>query len=71
MELSSIGNSYLQENEPWAILKNNPQIASNVLFLKVYLLRLLGSPTEPYMPIFSLSCMSLLISSMIRMHLNS
>jgi len=71
MEISSLGNSYLQENEPWAILKNNPQIASNVLFLKVYLLRLLGSPTEPYMPIFSLSCMSLLISSMIRMHLNS
>jgi methionyl-tRNA synthetase len=55
MELSSIGNSYLQENEPWAIMKTNPQRASNVLFLIVCLVRFLGSLAEPYMSSFSAS----------------
>jgi len=53
MELSSLGNSYLQENEPWAIMKTNPQRAANVLFLMVCFVRLLGGLAEPYMPSFS------------------
>ncbi len=53
MELSSLGNSYLQETEPWAILKSNPERAANVLFLMVCFVRLLGCLAEPYMPSFS------------------
>lgn len=53
MELSSLGNTYLQETEPWAIIKSNPERAANVLFLMVCFVRLLGCLAEPYMPSFS------------------
>jgi len=53
MELSSLGNVYLQETEPWAILKTKPERAANILFLMVNFVRLLGCLAEPYMPSFS------------------
>ncbi len=53
MEISSLGNVYLQETEPWAIIKTKPERASNILFLMVNFVRLLGCLAEPYMPSFS------------------
>ena len=53
MEVSSLGNTYLQETEPWAIIKTNPERSSNILFIMMNFVRLIGCLAEPYMPSFS------------------
>lgn len=53
MEISSLGNGYLQETEPWAIIKKNPERAANVLYIMMNFVRVIGALAEPYMPSFS------------------
>lgn len=53
MELSSLGNAYLQETAPWTLIKTNPQRGANILFLMMNFVRLIGCIAEPYMPSFS------------------
>jgi methionyl-tRNA synthetase len=53
MELSSLGNAYLQETAPWLIMKTDPVRGANILFLMMNFVRLVGCIAEPYMPSFS------------------
>ncbi len=53
MELSSLGNAYLQETAPWVIMKTDSIRGANILFLMMNFVRLVGCIAEPYMPSFS------------------
>lgn len=53
MELSSLGNAYLQETAPWTLMKTEAIKGANILFLMCNFVRLLGTIAEPYMPSFS------------------
>jgi methionyl-tRNA synthetase len=54
MALSSLGNSYVQEAQPWELRKAGKTAeADNVISLAVSFVRLLGSVFEPYMPAFA------------------
>ena len=58
MEISSLGNGYLQVSQPWTLLKKNdakydlPK-AESIFFILNSFLRLIGALAEPFMPSFS------------------
>ena len=58
MEISSLGNGYLQVSQPWNLLKKNtPKYdsskAETIFFIMNSFLRLIGALAEPFMPSFS------------------
>ena len=58
MEISSLGNGYLQVTQPWTLLKkNDPKYdlakAESIFYILNAFLRLIGALAEPFMPSFS------------------
>ena len=58
MEISSLGNGYLQVTQPWNLLKKNDpkydlEKAETVFYVLNAFLRLIGALAEPFMPSFS------------------
>lgn len=53
MDISRLGNQYLQDREPWALLKTNKPLSESVVHVAVELVRLLAAIVEPFMPGFS------------------
>jgi methionyl-tRNA synthetase len=53
MDVSSLANKYIQDQELWALQKTNPGRASTVIFVTSNALRLVGLLLEPFMPSFS------------------
>lgn len=53
MDISRLGNQYLQDREPWALLKTNKLLSESVVHVAVELVRLLAAIVEPFMPGFS------------------
>jgi len=58
MEISSLGNGYLQVTQPWNLLKqNDPKYdlakAESIFYILNAFLRLIGALAEPFMPSFS------------------
>ena len=58
MEMSSLGNGYLQVSQPWTLVKKkDPKYdlakAESIFFILNAFLRLLGALAEPFMPSFS------------------
>ena len=58
MEISSLGNGYLQVSQPWTLVKKkDPKYdlakAESIFFILNAFLRLLGALAEPFMPSFS------------------
>ena len=58
MEISSLGNGYLQSAEPWELLKEKSEKydlvkGETVFYILNNFLRFLGALAEPYMPSFS------------------
>ena len=53
MDVSSLSNKYIQDQELWALQKTNPGRASTVIFVTSNALRLVGLLLEPFMPSFS------------------
>ena len=58
MEISSLGNGYLQTTEPWTLLKkNDPKYdlvkAETIFYVLNAFLRFIGALAEPFMPSFS------------------
>ena len=60
MEISSLGNSYFQETEPWVVIKSNTEKCETIVHILANFVRLLGSLAEPYMPSFSAKLYELL-----------
>ena len=50
LEISSMGNKYFQNNEPWKLIKEDERAAREVLFVCVNVCRVLGILLYPYMP---------------------
>ena len=58
MEISSLGNGYLQVSEPWNLLKENDEKydltkAETIFYILNNFLRFIGALAEPFMPSFS------------------
>ncbi len=51
--LSSEGNKYFQENEPWKLVKENKERANTVIYLCANLCRSLAILISPYLPLSS------------------
>ncbi len=58
--LSSIGNKYFQDSEPWKLRNSDPEKAKMVLRTLVGLIRDLGIMVQPYMPATSKSILGFL-----------
>ncbi len=50
LEISSMGNKYFQDNEPWKLIKEDEGAAREVLFVCANVCRVLGILLYPYMP---------------------
>ena len=58
MEISSLGNGYLQNRKPWNLLKNgsdnyDPIKAETIFFILNSFVRFIGALAEPFIPSFS------------------
>eukprot|EP00741_Cyanophora_paradoxa_P012558 tig00020614_g12135.t1 len=53
MNVSRLGNGYMQELKPWVLVKENMPRAQTVVALCTNVVRLLAVLLEPYMPAFS------------------
>ena len=53
MSASSLCNTYMQEQEPWKLQKENPKRCKQVCNITIQAMMLLASMFEPYMPSFS------------------
>ena len=53
MEMSSLGNKYLQDEQLWVLLKSDRPRYDTVLFVLLNTIRLISCIMEPYMPSFS------------------
>ena len=58
MEISSLGNLYLQTSQPWVLLKKNEKTydlmkAETLFYILNAFLRFIGALAEPFMPSFS------------------
>jgi methionyl-tRNA synthetase len=50
MGLAATGNRYLNEQEPWKALKENPQKAANTLYISNQIVKALTILLEPFLP---------------------
>ena len=53
MELARIGNKYLAESEPWAVIKTDPERVKTILYLSLQLVANLSIAFEPFLPFSS------------------
>ncbi|MEM1673437.1 MAG: methionine--tRNA ligase [Candidatus Bathyarchaeia archaeon] len=51
IDLSRIGNRYLNEKRPWETIKSSPQTAANTLYVSVQVVKALSIILEPFIPI--------------------
>ncbi len=50
LELARLGNRYLNERQPWSLLKESPEEAKTVLWLSLYIAKMLAHLLAPYTP---------------------
>ena len=50
LELSHLGNQFINESEPWVMIKTDNNKCKNVINVLIHLVGLLGRLLEPYMP---------------------
>ncbi|MCJ7714674.1 methionine--tRNA ligase [Candidatus Bathyarchaeota archaeon] len=50
ISLSRFGNQYLNENEPWNLMKTNKQKAANVFFVSAQIVKAIAIVSAPFMP---------------------
>ena len=50
IDLSRIGNKYLNEKKPWEAIKLNPDAAANILYVSAQIVKALSIILEPFMP---------------------
>jgi len=53
LEISSLGNKYLQDNEPWKLVKENKKKCQEILTLAANIVKNLAILLYPIMPVFS------------------
>ncbi len=53
MDISTLGNKILQDNEPWKKFKTDPEITASVLNLSLQIVSILSVVTQPFLPFLS------------------
>ena len=53
MNIARIGNKYLADEEPWKIIKENPERVKTVIFISLHISSVLAIVSEPYIPFTS------------------
>jgi len=51
IELSRVGNKYLNERKPWETIKLNPQVAANTLYVSAQIVKALSIILDPFIPV--------------------
>ncbi len=60
LSLSSLGNKFFQDSKPWKFISENPDYVNRKLFLCVYLIKVLGIVSSPFIPETSNTIMKML-----------
>ncbi|MEM1602149.1 MAG: methionine--tRNA ligase [Candidatus Bathyarchaeia archaeon] len=60
VDLSRIGNRYLNEKRPWEAIKTNPQAAANTLYVSAQIVKALSIVLDPFIPISAQKMRSML-----------
>ena len=53
MDISTLGNRLLQDNEPWKKIKTDPELTATVLNLSLQIVTVLSVITQPFLPFLS------------------
>ena len=59
LQLSTYGNQFLQENEPWKLIKTNQEETKKIMFLATQICVALGGMLEPLLPKVSKKILSI------------
>ena len=62
MNIARIGNKYLADEEPWKIIKDNPERVKTIIFVSLHISSVLGIVSEPFLPFTSKKIKSILQS---------
>ena len=60
MNIARIGNKYLADEEPWKIIKDDPERVKTIIFLSLHISSVLGIISEPFLPFTSKKIKSIL-----------
>ena len=60
MNIARIGNKYLADEEPWKIIKENPERVKTVIFISLHISSVLAIVSEPFIPFTSKKIKSIL-----------
>ena len=53
MNIARIGNKYLADEEPWKIIKEDPERVKTVIFISLHISSVLAIVSEPFIPFTS------------------
>ena len=53
IDLARLGNKYLAEQEPWKVIKDNPERVKTIIFVSLHLSSILAVVAEPFLPFTS------------------
>ena len=53
MNIARIGNKYLADEEPWKVIKENPERVKTVIFISLHISSVLAIVSEPFIPFTS------------------
>ena len=53
MNIARIGNKYLADEEPWKIIKDDPERVKTIIFLSLHISSILAIVSEPFLPFTS------------------
>ena len=62
MNIARIGNKYLADEEPWKIIKDDPERVKTIIFVSLHISSVLGIVSEPFLPFTSKKIKSILQS---------
>ena len=62
MNIARIGNKYLADEEPWKIIKDDPERVKTIIFLSLHFSSVLAIVSEPFLPFTSKKIKSILKS---------
>jgi methionyl-tRNA synthetase len=50
MQLSSFGNKYLQDNEPWKLIKTDAEKVKEIMYFSTQIVGMISYVSKPFLP---------------------
>ena len=63
MNIARLGNKYLADEEPWKVIKDDPERVKTIIFISLHLSSILSIVSEPFLPFTSIKIKRILNSS--------